>query len=229
MARHINKSLAVVIGFGMAVAIAQSASAQGGGGRGFGRLFGGVPKAQLATLDEVQTELKLNDEQKTQIADISDQLREDRRDLFGSGFGQFSEIRTQMEELNRKASAEVDGKLDDDQKKRLQEIAIQVNGPAALNDPSVVDQLSLSDEQKKKLEEVRSDNNKAVEEAMSDFGDLSREERREKFRALADTANEKLLGVLTDEQKKTFDEMKGKEIEIDPSSLFGRGGGGGNR
>jgi hypothetical protein len=62
---------------------------------------------------------------------------------------------------------------------------------------------------------------------MSDFGDISREERREKFRALSDTANEKLLGVLTDEQKTQFDKMKGQEIDIDPSSLFGRGGGGG--
>ena len=160
MARQFNKYLALVIVLGLAAS--QTALAQRGGGRGFGRLFGGVPKAQLATLEQVQTELKLTDEQKTQVADISDQLREDRRELFGSGFGQFSEIRSQMEDLNRKASAEVDGKLDDAQKQRLQEIAIQVNGPAALNDPSVVDKLSLSDEQKKKLEEVRSDNNKAA-------------------------------------------------------------------
>ena len=229
MAWQINQRLAVAVavGLGLAVAIAQSASAQGGGGgRGFGRMFG-VSKARLATLEEVQTELKLSDEQKDQIEDINEQLREDRRGLFGGGFGQFSEIRTKMDELNSKASAEVDGKLDEDQRKRLQEIAIQVNGPSALNDPSVVDQLGLSDEQKKKLEAVRSENSQARDEAMDNSGELSREEQREKFRGLADTANEKLLGVLTDEQKTKFEEMKGKAIEIDPSSLFGGGGGGG--
>ena len=207
----------------MVVALAQPAWAQRGGGRGFGRLFGGIAKAQLATLDEVQSELKLTDEQKTQVADVNDQLREERRDLFGSGFGQFSEIRAEMDRLNRDASAKVDAKLDDAQRKRLQEIAIQVNGPAALNDPSVVEQLKLTDEQKTKLEAVRSQNNKAAEEAMLDFGEMSRDERREKFRGLADSAGEKLLGVLTDEQKTEFEKMKGAEIDVDPSQLSGRG------
>lgn len=225
MARQLNKGLVVVVGLVMVSALAQGASAQrgGGGGRGFGRLFNGTAKAQLATLDEVQSDLKLTDEQKTQIADINDKLREERRGLFGSGFGQFNQIRADMDKLNREASAEVDAKLDDTQKQRLQEIAIQVNGAAALNDPSVVEQLNLSDEQKKKLEEVRADNSKAVEDAMSDFGDLSREERRDKFRTLSETSDSNLLGVLTDEQKKNFDEMKGTEIDVDLSPLFGRG------
>jgi Spy/CpxP family protein refolding chaperone len=227
MARQLNKGLAAVVCFVIVSALAQASWAQRGGGRGIGRLFGGIAKAQLATLDEVQSDLKLTDDQKTQIAEINDKLREDRRGLFGGGFGQFSQIRADMDKLNRAASAEVDAKLDEPQKQRLQEIAIQVNGPAALSDPSVVEQLNLSDEQKKKLEEVQADNSQAVEDAMSDFGDISREERREKFRALSDTANEKLLGVLTDEQKTQFDKMKGQEIDIDPSSLFGRGGGGG--
>ena len=54
--------------------------------RRFRRLFG-VAKAQLATLPEVQTELKMTDEQKTRVAEINDQLGEDRRALWGTGFG----------------------------------------------------------------------------------------------------------------------------------------------
>lgn len=223
MARYLNKGLAAVCCLVVVATLAQQASAQRGGGRGFGRLFNGTSKAQLATLDEVQADLKLSPEQKKDIASINHKLREDRRGLFGSGFGQFSQIRADMDKLNREASAEVDAKLDDAQKQRLQEIAIQVNGAAALNDPSVVEQLKLSDEQKQKLEEVRAENSKRVEDAMSDFGDLSREERREKFRTLAETADADLLGVLTDEQKKEFDEMKGKEIDVDLSPLYGRG------
>jgi Spy/CpxP family protein refolding chaperone len=223
MARQLNKGLAAVVCLLFVSALAQSTWAQRGGGRGFGRLFGGIAKAQLATLDEVQADLELSDEQKKQIAEINDKLREDRRGLFGGGFGRFSQIRADMDKLNREASAEVDAKLADPQKQRLQEIAIQVNGPAALYDPSVVEQLSLSDEQKKKLEELRADNSKAVEDAMSDFGELPREERREKFRQLSETADSNLLGVLTDEQKSKFDEMQGQEIDVDLSPLFGRG------
>jgi hypothetical protein len=227
MARLLNQGLAVVICLLMVSALAQPATAQRGGGRGFGRLFNGTPKAQLATLAEVQADLKLTDKQKTDILLINEKLRDDRRGLFGGGFGQFSQIRDDMEKLNREASADVDAKLDDAQKQRLQEIAIQVNGSAALSDPSVVEKLNLSPEQKDKLAQVRADNNKAVEEAMADFGDLSREERREKFRTLAETADTNLMGVLTDEQKTEFDAMKGKELDLDLSPLSGRGGRGG--
>ncbi len=223
MSRQLNMGLVAVACLAIVSAVAHPAWAQRGGGRGFGRLFGGVAKAQLATLDEVQSDLKLSDEQKTEVAAINDKLREERRGLFGGGFGQFSQIRDDMDKLNRKASDEVDAKLDDAQKQRLQQIAIQVNGPAALGDPSVVAQLNLSDEQMKKLEEARAENNKAVENAMSDFGDLSRDERREKFRTLSETADSNLLGVLTDDQKKKFDEMKGQKIDVDLSPLFGRG------
>jgi len=220
MARQLNKGLAAVVGLVIVSMLAQSASAQRRGGRGLGRLFGGVPQARLATLDEVQSDLKLTDKQKTDIAEINDKLREDRRALFGGGFGQFSQIREDMDKLNRQASAEVDAKLDDAQKKRLQEIAIQVNGAAALSDPSVVEQLKLTDEQKKKLEEVRAENNKAVEDAI---GNLSREERREKFRELSETADSNLLGVLTEEQKTEFESMKGAKLDVDLSPLSGRG------
>jgi Spy/CpxP family protein refolding chaperone len=223
MAWQMNRYWVVVVGMALAIAVGQVAWAQRGRGRGFGRLFGGIAKAQLATLDEVQTELKLSDEQKTQVADINDALGEDRSALFGGDFGAFSEIRPEMDRLNREASGEVDKVLDDNQRKRLQEIAIQVNGPAALNDPSVVEQLKLTDEQKQKLEDVRAENNKAAEEAMADFGEMSREERREKFRDLSETAGEKLLGVLTDEQKEQFEQMKGAEIDVDLSPLFRRG------
>ena len=224
MARRMKENLIVLVGIGLLAAMVQPAWAQRGGGRrGFGRLFG-VPKAQLATLDEVQAELKMKDEQKTRSTEINDQLRSDRRDLFGSGF---ESIQRNPPAAGSTESGGVPGRGRAiwmmRRSKRLQEIAIQVNGPAALNDPSVVEQLKLTDEQKTKLEEARGENNKALEDAMLDAGQQSRDERRERFRKLADTADEKLLGVLTDEQKTQFDAMKGVEIEVDLSPLFWRG------
>jgi hypothetical protein len=146
--------------------------------------------------------------------------------LFQSGFGRFNEIRGEMEELNRKASAEVMELLDVAQRKRLQGIAIQVNGPVELSDPAVGEQLQLTDEQRTKLEEVREANSQAVRDAFQDLGDLSREERREKFGELAESAGNNLLGVLTDQQRAQFDQMKGEPLEIDLSQFRGRGRGG---
>lgn len=225
MSQQLDRRWAVAVVLGLAVSQAAWAQRGGGGGRGFGRLFGGVSKAQLATLDDVQTELKLTPKQITDVDKINADLREKRRDLFSGGFGGSGQIRTQMDQLNRDASAEVDKILDDAQRQRLQEIDIQVNGVAALGEPSVSEQLKLTAAQQKQLEEVRAANSKAAKDARQTFRDMSRQERRQKFREMSDAASEKLLGVLTPEQKTQFEAMKGAPIDVDTSQLFRRGGG----
>jgi len=209
-----------VVGLGVAAAVAvavQPAWAQRG--RGMGRMRGFSP-ATIATLDEVQAELKLSDDQKTEIATINDDLRSDMRDLFSDGGPPDMD---ELQKLNQEATAKVDKALDAAQVKRLQEITIQVNGASALNDPAVREQLHFTDEQTTKYEEARDANR----DAMQGMGDLSREERQAKFEELRKTADDRLLAVLTPEQKTEFDAMKGAPLEIDLSQLRGRFGGGG--
>jgi hypothetical protein len=125
-----------------------------------------------------------------------------------------------MEVLNNEASQKVNELLDPAQRQRLQQIAIQQNGPRALQDPDVVAELGLSDEQKTKLAAVVAENTKAFE---TGFGQSSRENWRDQANALADQADVRLLGVLTDEQKTKLDELKGKPLEVDLSQFFRRG------
>jgi Spy/CpxP family protein refolding chaperone len=222
MTRQLGKYV-LLIGLALLLAASQSALAQrgpGGGGRNFGRLMGGWSKAALATLPDVQAELKMTDEQKTKTTEIYDKLASDLRELFGSSFGKFTETMDERDKFNREASAEVNKLLEPDQQKRLQEIAVQLNGPRVLYDASVVEQLQLTDEQKKQLDEAREDNSKRIAEVFSK--QLSRDERREEFRKLAEEGDAKLLAVLTDEQSKKFDEMKGTPIDIDLSPLARR-------
>ena len=220
MCQQSKRRLAALAGVVIVLAAAYPAWAQRG--RGFRRMFG-VSEAQLATLDEVQAELKMTDEQKTRVAEINDELGEKRRELFGTGFEGWSEIRPRMEELNRDASESVDKVLDPAQRKRLQEIAIQQNGPRSLGDPDVVAELGLSDEQKTKLAAAVEENSQAFEKAFAESG---REDWRQKAGELADEADKRLLGVLTKEQQAKFEHMEGKEFEVDLSQLF-RGGRGG--
>lgn len=216
MNRFLGKSLLGLIAVVVLAMIAQPVWAQGG--RGMGRMQG-YPMARLATLSEVQSELKLSDEAKTKVVTIADQLQSDMRDLFSGG----PPDREQMEKLNQEATAKVVALLDAGQSKRLQEITIQVNGASSLNDPSVRKQLNFTEEQTKKYEEARDANR----QAMIDLQDLSQEERREKREELRKAADERLLAVLNDQQKTEFEAMKGAPLTVDLTPLRGRGGGGG--
>jgi Spy/CpxP family protein refolding chaperone len=202
-----------------AIAVAvQPAAAQRGGG-GFGR-FRGFSPATIATLDEVQADLKLTDEQKTQIATINEGMRDEMRELFGGGGRPDA---GEMEKITQATAGKVDAALDPAQNKRLQEITLQVNGANALNDSAIQQQLHFTAEQTKQFEEARATNR----EAMQGMRDLPREERREKFAEIQKEADELLMAVLTPEQKTEFEAMKGTPLDVDLSSLRGPGGGGG--
>jgi hypothetical protein len=214
MDRHGNRQLATWICLAAVLAAVHPAWAQRG--RGFRRSFG-ISKAQIASLPEVQTELKMTDDQKKRVTEINNQLGESRRELFGTGFDHWSEIRGRVEQLNRDASKQVDELLAPEQRKRLQEISIQQNGPRALNDPDVVAELGLSDEQKTKLTKANEENTEAFEKAVEESG---RDDWRQKAGQLAEEADARLLGVLNPQQQEQFQKMGGKEFNVDLSQLF---------
>lgn len=190
-------------------------------GRGFRRLFG-VSRAQLASLPDVQKELNMNDEQKTRVAEVNDQLRDDRREVLGTAFDNWSAAQQKMEALNNQASEKVNEVLEPTQRKRLQEIAIQQNGPRSIQDPEVAAELGLTDQQKAKLAEVVAENSKAFE---TGFGESSRDNWRERAGELADQADLRLLEVLTPEQQTKLESLKGEPFEVDLSQFFRRGRG----
>jgi Spy/CpxP family protein refolding chaperone len=221
-----GKMVFTVVGLALVTAMAQVASAQPGGRRGGGIGFG-MSSVALASLEQVQSDLKMTDEQKAKAVDIDDQLRSSRRDLFQQRSGDMSEMRAKMEKLNADAAGKLSDVLDKDQLKRLAGIVIQVNDSMALNDPIVDDQLTLSEEQKTKLNDARAEHWRAMGEAMSQNENMSREERRAKFSELRDKAGKDLMAVLTPEQQTQFEQLKGAPIDIDMSQFRGRGPRGG--
>jgi hypothetical protein len=210
------------------VVVAQLAEAQreegrrGRGGRGFP-----VSAARLATADEVQTALKLSDEQKDKVEEIDEELRDKAREVFqgGGGFGG-------LQKLNQEASGKLAEVLDDEQEKRLMGILIQVNGPNAVYEPAVAKQLNVTDEQQTKLTELRESNMQTMGDAFREMRgqDLSREEMRAKFDELRADADKKLLAELSPDQQSQLEALKGEPLEIDMSQFRGFGGrGGGDR
>ncbi len=183
----------------------------------------------LLRSDEVQQELNLNDEQKTELQDLTLQLQQEAFEIL-SGLQDLTpeeqqemmgEISEMIAEKGQEVKAKVDALLNKEQLARLDELSLQARGAQALEDESVLSALQVSDEQKEKLAEIRDKGMEAIEKALGNLqGGGGQRELRAKMRELRDELNEKAMAVLTPEQKKQLEKMQGEKFEF-PS----RGGG----
>lgn len=191
---------------------AQDAAAQGR------RRFFAVPLADLASLEQVQNELKLSDPQKTKANEIAGQFQSDRRALAEQG-GPGEKMLDKMAELDRQSSAKVLELLDKSQRERLLGISIQVNGVKALYEPAITQALHFNEEQVKKLDQARIDIRNLFRNSFIQFGSMSESQRRAKINQLAETGDKMLSDVMTKSQREQFDKLKGAAIDVDLSPL----------
>jgi Spy/CpxP family protein refolding chaperone len=198
------------------VSLAQREEGRRGRGGPGGGMMSGV---RLATLEPVQTALKVTDEQKDKIKTINADLRDGMDKSRDEGGG-----REKMQELTEDAGKKLNEVLDEGQQKRLMGILVQVAGPAAIADPAIAKELNVTDDQKKKLAEVRETVGKEMRELFQNAGEGGREGMREKMDKLREDSNKKLMAVLTADQQAELEKMKGEKVEIDLSQLRGRGG-----
>lgn len=250
-------------------AMAQGQGGGGRGGRGGGRGFGGpggfggfggpgggmgmgIDSMALLRNEKVQEALALKPEQGVEIQAIEDEAREARearrgnfedfRDLSDDERQKrFEEMRKEMEKTRAENEEKINKVLTEEQQTRLSEISIQVRGVSALMDEKVQEKLGFDDAQKEKLQAAQQKNMEDMRAAMAELGpDADREARREKMASLRTASEENILGVLSDEQKETFEKMKGEKIDLamedfrrgpggpgGPGGAGGPGGGGG--
>lgn len=147
----------------------------GGGFGGFGGFGGGGGSGSTVGIllrDSNAEELKLTDEQKTKIREISDKLREDTRvrDLLGKMLTASEEDRTAATAEMAKIQAEQRTQSDADLKKvlsaeqftRYRQLALQQRGVNSLGDSDVASELKLSDEQVAKLKALSEESGKKM-------------------------------------------------------------------
>jgi Spy/CpxP family protein refolding chaperone len=238
--------LATVVLAGSLVVVSAVEAQQGrpGGGRGFG--FGGfggrggeVPGGDWLGLlqnEKVQGEIDLLDDQKREVAKVSDESRDRMRNVF-QGFGNFREASEEerekmqremgekMQAITKETVKRLEGILLPPQTARLKEISLQVRGTGALSDPEVAKQLGISEQQQAQLEKVREEQGEKMRALFS--GD-NRDQAREKMAELRKESSDRALAVLTAEQRDKFEKMKGKPVNADLDELR-RGGFGGGR
>src|SRR5439155_18323809 len=114
--------------------------------------------------------------------------------------------REKFQALNKTVSEEQMKALSDilsaDQIKRLKQISLQTRGAQAFADAEVQKELKLTDDQKDKIKTINDDARQEMQTLFQPGGD--REEAQKKMTALRKETMEKVMGVLTDDQKKAW-------------------------
>jgi Spy/CpxP family protein refolding chaperone len=226
--------------FVVMLSVSSLAWAQPGGGRGGfgGGPGGGTGLLGLAQMEAVQKEIEAVEDQVAAIRKLAEDTRAARPE------GQRPDFRNMDEAAREKAMAEARAQREKEtaatnaklaeillppQIERLEQISLQMRGTAALADAAVAAKLSLTADQKQKLEAAMTANQEAMRQAFQGGGrDQDREQMRTRFQELRKNADEKVLAVLTTAQKADFEKMKGPAFTM-PEGAFGRAPQGGQR
>ncbi len=175
---------------------------KGTGGGGFGG-FGPPSPITLLNRTDVKEELKLTDDQ--------------------------------TEKLPAEVMVAISKVLDNKQFKRFKQIEMQTRGNNAFKDKAVLKELKVSDDQAKSLVSVLEESDKEMAELRKSMfgggggkkGGKGGTGGGEKIQNLQKETKEKLLTVLTKDQRKQWRDMIGEEFKMQQGFGGGFGGGGG--
>ena len=153
----------------------------------------------LLKVEQVQRDLHLTDEQKVQILALSMELRENRANL----------------------SKKIADILTPEQYKRLKQIRLQVEGPAAINSHEVAMKLGLTKEQRKSLKVLQEQIGQEARDIVASLQGLTADERNAKkieiytkIETLRARRTEDALAILTPAQRKEFEQMQGPKLDL---------------
>ena len=164
---------------------------------------------QLLFLNQksVREELKITPDEAKKIDEFTDrqwkkvqeanELPKDQRDK------KFHDLADENEKF-------IHDNLKPEQHKRLDQIAMQSAGLLWATHHSVADKLKLTAEQKEKLHKAQHDARGEMEALIYS---AKPEEQREKYKTHCAACREKLMGVLTDEQKAKWKELAGEPFK----------------
>ena len=229
---------------------------RGGFGGGPGGPFGGprLDRAALLRIEKVRLELKIEEAQAATIDAALDAYNEQRdasprpdREAFEKMTEEernayMEKSRKEREELSKKTDEILVALLEEPQVKRLDEVAIQarmaMSGSATLKADDIKGKLMITEEQIAKLDEAQKvldeERQKAFQEAFAGGGggqggdrEAMRAKMTEMMAAMQKKSTEAAMAVLTDDQKKALDGMKGAPFELTMRDFMGGRGFGG--
>jgi hypothetical protein len=185
------------------------------------RLEDGVDTPLLLAAPEVKKEIRLTDEQSVQVRQIVQEVRDkyqpELRKVQGDRERYFLLLADSAQETRDRVNKALPGILNPDQLKRLHQIDIQVNGIVSFKRPEVQRELKLTEEQKTEIRRIGQGLRQDVAEAFRDVPTaplrrLPAAVRR--ARELKDTATQKAVGTLNEDQKTTWKQMTGDRFDL---------------
>ena len=173
----------------------------------------------------VQDELKITEEQKEKWREAQKTIREKVGNIREM---EPEERQAAMKEMNEATDKAVKEILTADQAKRLTEIRWQQAPGAGFASPDFQEGLKITDDQKEKLKGIMEEMGKDMREIFQESRENPRE-AREKIEALQKETKEKAMGVLTADQKASYEKLVGKPFELKqemrrPGDGDGKGG-----
>jgi hypothetical protein len=204
---------AKILTLGLVVLAASPAFAQRQPG---GRGQQPMTAARLLTIDKVQEELKLTDDQKAAITKVTDKYKDDiataRADRSDAGRAKMTELRKAQSDDLTKALPDI---LKPDQIKRENQLLVQAAREQAFTKDDVATALKLTDDQKKTIKDSADTLQKDIMELMQSAGQgADRAATFTKARTLRQEGLDKIVNGLTDEQKKTWKDLTGEKFEF---------------
>lgn len=188
----------------------------------------GTDPLQLLQVEQVKKELKLSEDQIAKLKKISDDLYASTRQQFGEKGQPFADAdaRAAVEKHVTAARDQVAKVLDEAQISRFKEIILQVCGWDALTDKETAEALKLTSEQQNKIGKIATDSGEKMRGKFEVPRGGNAEERAKvmsanakKMQTIFDDSDTVAKGVLTDDQQKTLEKMRGKPFKLDPAQL----------
>lgn len=184
--------------------------------RAQGGFFGQANPLSLLVQKSVQEELSLTADQ---VEKATQAVTKQRESLGGLRDLSQEERTARMREVNQEAEKSVKEILKPEQAKRLREVFLQVQGGRALANPTLAQELNLTDEQKQKVRETLTASQEKMRDIFQGGGD-DREAMLKKIQELNKETGTKIVDMLTDAQKTKWKELTGKpftgKIEFGP-------------
>lgn len=179
----------------------------------------------------IQAELKLDDDQKAEIAQAVNDLARKRREEYAKidrnlPIQQRLNLRLELsQKLDKASTMKVKEILEPEQLNRLHQIEVQMMGIQTLFNSAIQKKLKITDEQKARFAEIQTSLIVSRRDAIKNLranGRLDNKKYREANRKLIKEREERLHAVLTKEQRAQFDKMKGKKFDLPRRAAAGR-------
>ena len=205
--------LAAFLSVGVDSALAQPGRGGPGGG-GMGGMMGGAGgTAMLLMNPQVREQLELSEDQIQRLEDLQADMRDEMQEMFRGGGRGGADAREQMEKMTARIQKDIDGVLLKHQREQLAAMTASMTmrrggAGGVLNNPTLVKQLGLSDEEVEKFR-------KQAEELQA--------KQDEEMTKLRERYNERMIALLPAEAQEKMKEWMKTEV---PEFNFGGGQGG---